>query len=128
MKFTAFALLVATASAFTVQTPLSSPRSTSASNTALFDSRHRQKVAARTTWLESRGAGDAAVDAPASATAGLMTNEEGLEYVKLVDPQTGASSEVYLYGGVVTSYVDGDGTEFIAVRPDARMDGSKPIS
>eukprot|EP00957_Ditylum_brightwellii_P074788 5683483-Ditylum_brightwellii.AAC.1 len=57
-----------------------------------------------------------------------MTNADGLEYVKLVHPDTGATSEVYLLGGVVTSYVDGDGQEFIAVRPDAKMDGSKPIS
>lgn len=56
-----------------------------------------------------------------------MTNDEGLEYVKLVHPETGASSEIYLYGGVVTSYI-ADGVEYIAVRPDAKMDGSKPIS
>jgi len=56
-----------------------------------------------------------------------MTNDDGLEYVKLIHPDTGASSEIYLLGGVVTSYVV-DGTDFIAVRPDAKMDGSKPIS
>jgi glucose-6-phosphate 1-epimerase len=57
-----------------------------------------------------------------------MKNDEGLEYVKLTHPDTGASSEIYLLGGVVTSYKDADGTDFIAVRPDAKMDGSKPIS
>lgn len=79
------------------------------------------KGAKRTAWFEGR--------APAEATtsAGLMTNEDGLEFVKLVN-SAGASSEVYLFGGVVTSYVDAEGTEFIAVRPDAKMDGSKPIS
>jgi glucose-6-phosphate 1-epimerase len=56
-----------------------------------------------------------------------MTNDEGLEFVRLVNPDTGASSEVYLFGGVVTSY-KADGVEYIAVRPDAKMDGSKPIS
>jgi len=54
-----------------------------------------------------------------------MTNDEGLEYVKLVNGES--SSEIYLFGGVVTSYVN-DGVDFIAVRPDAKMDGSKPIS
>eukprot|EP01082_Thalassiosira_pseudonana_P001419 g825.t1 g825 contig10:800898-801576(-) len=39
----------------------------------------------------------------------------------------GDTSDIYLYGGVVTSYVKG-GQEYIAVRPDAKMDGSKPIS
>merc|ERR1712174_734 len=39
----------------------------------------------------------------------------------------GDTSDVYLYGGVVTSYKK-DGQEYIAVRPDAKMDGSKPIS
>ena len=128
MKFSILALLAATTSAFTVPTP----PSTSTSTTALFDSRRRQKVASRTAWLESRGFGGgeaaATVDESAKANSGLMTNEEGLEYVKLVHPSTGASSEVYLYGGVVTSYKDAEGTEFIAVRPDAKMDGSKPIS
>lgn len=127
MKFSLLALLVASTSAFTVQTPSRSVSGVT-SSTALFDSRRRQKVERRTAWLESRGmaSGDAAV-AEKVAAAGLMKNDAGLEYVKLVHP-SGASSEVYLYGGVVTSYKDADGTEFIAVRPDAKMDGSKPIS
>lgn len=102
----------------------------STSRTALFDSRHRQKVASRTKWLESRGMADTTADTTESGTAeaGIFTNEGGLEYVKLVHPDSGASSEIYLYGGCVTSFCDGDGTEFIAVRPDAKMDGSKPIS
>ena len=61
-------------------------------------------------------------------TCGVMKNDLGLEYVKLVCPETGASTEIYLYGGVVTSYKDSSGHEFIAVRPDSKMDGSKPIS
>jgi hypothetical protein len=83
-------------------------------------SRNAQKKASRTEGVASAGAADVA--------SGLMTNDEGLEYVKLVNPESGASAEVYLLGGVVTSYKDGEGTEFIAVRPDAKMDGSKPIS
>lgn len=90
-------------------------------------SRNKQKIASRSAWAESRGLGGAAATTAEEAAAGLMTGNDGLEYVKLVHP-SGASSEVYLYGGVVTSYKDADGTEFIAVRPDAKMDGSKPIS
>lgn len=109
-----FFLLAPLASAFTVQTP--SSRS-AASSTALFDSRKRQKIASRTKWLESR---DGVVEAPTAeggaTSAGLMKNENGLEYVKLVHPDTGASSEVYLYGGVVTSYKDGEGTEVQYIR------------
>jgi len=55
-----------------------------------------------------------------------MTNADGLEYVRLANA-AGDTSDIYLYGGVVTSYVVG-GQEYIAVRPDAKMDGSKPIS
>jgi glucose-6-phosphate 1-epimerase len=100
------------------------------SATALFDSRSRQKVEKRSKWLESRGMGGAEESGAATAVAagGLMKNDEGLEYIKLTHPDTGASSEIYLLGGVVTSYKDADGTDFIAVRPDAKMDGSKPIS
>jgi glucose-6-phosphate 1-epimerase len=78
--------------------------------------------------MASSGGGDVMEPGTSTTTAaGLFTNEEGLEYVKLVHPDNGASSEIYLYGGVVTSY-QADGTEFIAIRPDAKMDGSKPIS
>ena len=87
-------------------------------------SRAAQKIASRTAWLESRGVSSGDV----AAESGTLTNEEGLEYVKLVHPESGASSEIYLFGGVVTSFKDADGVEYIAVRPDAKMDGSKPIS
>eukprot|EP00565_Helicotheca_tamesis_P005785 CAMPEP_0185728730 /NCGR_PEP_ID=MMETSP1171-20130828/4092_1 /TAXON_ID=374046 /ORGANISM="Helicotheca tamensis, Strain CCMP826" /LENGTH=346 /DNA_ID=CAMNT_0028397469 /DNA_START=49 /DNA_END=1089 /DNA_ORIENTATION=+ len=117
-------------SAFTGSSPLAfAPASISrSSSTALNASKNKQKIASRTKWAESRGFGESTAIAESEATAGLMTNDDGLEYVKLVHPETGATSEVYLFGGVVTSYVDGDGQEFIAVRPDAKMDGSKPIS
>ena len=121
----AVAASLGVASGFTVQPPSAAGRT----SVVLGASRAAQKKASRSKWLEARGfGGDAAVaDAPAASEAGLMKNDEGLEYVKLVHPN-GSSSEIYLYGGVVTSYKDADGTEFIAVRPDAKMDGSKPIS
>ena len=86
-----------------------------------------RKTASRTKWVEARGfSGNAEATEKGNVSAGLMKNELGLEYVKLSNGSS--SSEIYLYGGVVTSYKDAAGTEFIAVRPDAKMDGSKPIS
>jgi len=96
--------------------------SISRSSVSLEASRNKQKIASRSKWAENRGVVEAGEE---SSLAGIMTNEDGLEYVKLVNGE--ASSEVYLYGGVVTSY-NKDGVEYIAVRPDAKMDGSKPIS
>jgi glucose-6-phosphate 1-epimerase len=90
-------------------------------------SRHAKKVESRTRWIEARGGDASSVAEKSSMDAGIMKNDEGLEFVRLVSG-SGASAEVYLYGGVVTSYKDAEGTEFIAVRPDAKMDGSKPIS
>jgi len=92
---------------------------------SLDGSRRRQKYASRTKWVNARMGSEAVSDVEA-VSSGLMTNESGLEYVKLVKGES--SAEVYLFGGVVTSYKDMEGTEFIAVRPDAKMDGSKPIS
>ena len=93
-------------------------------STELGASRNAQKIASRSAWAAARGYGTTATaEAPA---AGLMTNEEGLEYVRLAN-DAGDTSDVYLFGGVVTSYVKG-GQEFVAVRPDAKVDGSKPIS
>ena len=102
---------------------------TFSSPVVLEASRNAQKIASRTKWAEKRGYGDGNVaDAgETSAESGLMKNDDGLEFVRLVS-KSGATAEVYLFGGVVTSYKDAEGTEFIAVRPDAKMDGSKPIS
>lgn len=111
------------ASAFVVQP--SSPAVAGRSSVVLEASRRAQKIASRTKWAESRGISDTVVEE--SAEAGLMKNDDGLEFVRLVS-ESGASAEIYLYGGVVTSFKDAEGTEFIAVRPDAKMDGSKPIS
>ncbi len=115
---------LALSSAFVVQPQASAGRT----SVVLEASRAASKYASRTKWIESRGmSSGASAEMEAPSSSGIMKNEEGLEYVKLVTP-SGASAEVYLYGGVVTSYKDADGTEFIAVRPDAKMDGSKPIS
>uniref|UniRef100_A0A7S1V6K6 glucose-6-phosphate 1-epimerase n=1 Tax=Grammatophora oceanica TaxID=210454 RepID=A0A7S1V6K6_9STRA len=92
-------------------------------STNLFGSRAADKGASRTAWMEKRGYTGEPAEEP-----GMKENDSGLKYVKLVHPDTGASSEIYLFGGVVTSYKDAEGTEFIAVRPDAKTDGSKPIS
>jgi len=67
------------------------------------------------------------VPEPIPTAANLKVDEGGLEYAELTHP-SGASAKVFTYGADVTSYVDASGTEWIAVRPDAKMDGSKPIS
>lgn len=93
------------------------------SSTSLGASKSTAKKLKREKWAEARG-----VAAAPSSSAGPSTqkNEGGLEYVTLTGP-TGSTSTVYTLGACVTSYVDG-GTEFLKVRPDAKMDGSKPIS
>lgn len=96
------------------------------SSVVLDASRRQQKIISRTKWLEDRGWSQTETETEPFVSAGLMKNDEGLEYIRLIS--NGASAEVYLFGGVVTSYKDAEGTEFIAVRPDAKMDGSKPIS
>jgi len=89
-------------------------------------SRNKKKIASRTKWAESRGYGSATATAESEASTGLMTNADGLEYIRLQNAG-GDTSDIYLYGGCVTSYIKG-GQEYVAVRPDAKMDGSKPIS
>lgn len=48
-------------------------------------------------------------------------------YVELTTDR-GSSAKIYPYGADVCSFKDSTGTEWIAVRPDAKLDGSKPIS
>jgi glucose-6-phosphate 1-epimerase len=103
--------------------PVAKPAATASRNIATQMQPSLSVAKKRSLWAESPSMSAAAVE----TTAGLKKNADGLEYVKLVHPDTGATSEIYLFGGVVTSYVS-DGVEFIAVRPDAKMDGSKPIS
>mmetsp|Transcript_11334 Transcript_11334/g.12977 ORF Transcript_11334/g.12977 Transcript_11334/m.12977 type:complete len:358 (+) Transcript_11334:98-1171(+) len=99
-------------------------------------SRAAQKKKSRLEWCRKRGFDnegnrippeDGTTTAATAESAAILKNSDDLEYVKLVSAN-GSSAEVYLFGGVVTSYKDAEGTEFIAVRPDAKMDGSKPIS
>ncbi len=121
------ALLVASVASVSGFAPAAFSRTAARPKSSILQaSRNAQKIASRSAWAEAREAGSSTAAADA-AEAGLMKNEEGLEYVKLVHPN-GSSSEVYLFGGDVTSYKDADGVEYIAVRPDAKMDGSKPIS
>jgi len=132
MKLSVLALCAVTASAFTTQNPHKVFQRTSI---LLEASREARKKKSRAAWVAKRGgmAGEdlgtssSDGDAATAAAAGLMKNENDLEYVKLVS-DNGSSADVYLFGGVVTSYKDSEGTEFIAVRPDAKTDGSKPIS
>jgi hypothetical protein len=128
VSFLTASALTATTSAFVISAPSVNVERTSV---VLEGSRQATKWASRQKWLEKRGFGTTMTlesDSAATTTTGMMKNADGLEFLKLVHPETGASSEIYLFGGVVTSYKDGEGQEFIAVRPDAKMDGSKPIS
>lgn len=124
MKFTLTILAAALTSttAFTATPGVSIVRS----STILEASRQRNKIASRTKWAEKRGYSSAGTETAETSSAGLMTNSDGLEYVRLAN-DAGDTSDVYLYGGCVTSYIK-DGQEYVAVRPDAKMDGSKPIS
>jgi glucose-6-phosphate 1-epimerase len=126
------AATAATASAFSTaplafkNSHLASLAATRPSLVVLDASRNREKIASRSKWCASRGIATV-VEEASPQLAGTFTSDEGLEYVRLVHPETGSASTVFLFGGVVTSYVHG-GVEFVAVRPDAKMDGSKPIS
>lgn len=123
MKLTLFATFAGVAAGFGVPAFKTFGRT----SVVLDASRAAQKRATRGEWAEKRNGGATAAVADETASAGLMKNEHDLEYVKLVS-DNGSSAEIYLFGGVVTSYKDADGTDFIAVRPDAKTDGSKPIS
>uniref|UniRef100_A0A7S0Q6P5 glucose-6-phosphate 1-epimerase n=1 Tax=Coccolithus braarudii TaxID=221442 RepID=A0A7S0Q6P5_9EUKA len=60
------------------------------------------------------------------ATIALDEASEALPFVTLTNA-AGDSAKVYPFGACVTSYVKGD-TDYLMVRPDAVVDGSKPIS
>jgi len=117
-----FAFLIASVSGFTTQP---SHPAFSRTKVVVEGSRAKDKKASRAKWAESRGYGTA-VEESVEDVGGILTNDAGLEYIRLMN-DNGDTSDIYLYGGVVTSYVK-DGQEYIAVRPDAKMDGSKPIS
>jgi glucose-6-phosphate 1-epimerase len=127
LSLSILAAALASADGFTTR-PNSANAVFSRSSVVLAASKNKVKTVSRTKWAEARGYGSTTTsdEATATVTSGLMTNAEGLEYVRLANSK-GDTSDVYLFGGVVTSYVVG-GQEYIAVRPDAKMDGSKPIS
>jgi len=125
LSLSVLAAALASANAFSTS-PLAGNAAISRSSVVLEASKNKKKIASRSKWAAARGYGGEAVADGDSASAGLMKNDDGLEYVRLANAN-GDTSEVYLLGGVVTSYVTG-GQEYIAVRPDAKMDGSKPIS
>ena len=50
----------------------------------------------------------------------------GLDSVKL-SRADGTSAEVYLFGGVVTSFKPKGGDDVLYIRPDAKFDKSKPV-
>jgi len=56
-----------------------------------------------------------------------VTQDSSGAIPKVVLESNGASAEVYLLGACVTSYKK-DGVEYLKIRPDAKLDGSKPIS
>mmetsp|Transcript_4433 Transcript_4433/g.8070 ORF Transcript_4433/g.8070 Transcript_4433/m.8070 type:complete len:363 (-) Transcript_4433:272-1360(-) len=56
-----------------------------------------------------------------------MGQPGGLETVKLTHP-SGSEATIYKWGAAATSFKDSSGTEWLAVRPDAKFDGSKAIS
>jgi glucose-6-phosphate 1-epimerase len=123
LSFTTVALLAASVSAFSPSKPTTFVAKSS-SSTSLNASKNKQKIVSRTKWAETRGISDGVATATSSASD-ILTNDEGLEYIRLKHGDS--TADVYLYGGVVTSYIK-EGVEYIAVRPDAKMDGSKPIS
>eukprot|EP00971_Amphidinium_carterae_P185859 3689900-Amphidinium_carterae.2 len=61
-----------------------------------------------------------------SARALDVNTSEKLPFVKLSNDK-GDEATIHLFGGCVTSYKK-DGIEWLAIRKDAKMDGSKPIS
>lgn len=64
--------------------------------------------------------------APAQMAIAVDEKSEPLKFVTLKNSK-GDSAKLYHFGACATSYVKG-GVESLAVRPDAKMDGSKPIS
>ncbi|KAJ1446337.1 galactose mutarotase-like domain-containing protein [Pelagophyceae sp. CCMP2097] len=53
--------------------------------------------------------------------------DAGLGFIEL-SHDSGASAKIFPFGADVCSFKDSSGTEWIATRPDAKLDGSKPIS
>jgi D-hexose-6-phosphate mutarotase len=69
------------------------------------------------------------VEAPVKKAAAVVqgANDAGLKTITLTNQATGDSATMFTFGACVTSYIAG-GVETLKVRPDAKLDGSKPIS
>merc|ERR1719163_703600 len=63
----------------------------------------------------------------ASATSiSVDETSEALKFVTMTNA-AGDTAKIYTFGACITSYIK-DGKDSLMVRPDAKMDGSKPIS
>lgn len=104
-----FAFLIASVSGFTTQP---SHPAFSRTKVSVEASKARLKKASRAKWAESRGYGTA-VEETVEDVGGILTNDDGLEYIRLMN-NNGDTSDIYLLGGVVTSYVkDGQECKFV---------------
>jgi glucose-6-phosphate 1-epimerase len=56
-----------------------------------------------------------------------MEGPEGLTKA-VMKHDSGHSAEVHLLGATITSWTQSSGSEILYTRPDAKFDGSKPIS
>ena len=56
-----------------------------------------------------------------------MEGSEGLTKAVLKH-SSGCCAEVHLFGACITSWTQASGSEILYLRPDAKFDGSKPIS
>jgi len=77
-------------------------------------------------FLKDAAAVETAPPPPAPPVA-TGKSAEGLSTVTLTHPSNGDSAVIYTLGACVTSYTHA-GIETLKIRPDAKMDGSKPIS
>jgi glucose-6-phosphate 1-epimerase len=57
----------------------------------------------------------------------FMNNGEG-QTKAILKHSCGAGAEVHLFGACITSWTQATGDEILYCRPDAKFDGSKPIS
>jgi hypothetical protein len=93
------------------------------SSSELHASRHRDKVARRTIWLERRTAGVDTLPVIEKETRTYPDtpkyfyddpNEDTDDGILLEDSKTGAKAKVLVSDGVVSSFCDGDGVELIS--------------
>merc|ERR1719387_1285902 len=63
---------------------------------------------------------------PAAMKIAVDETSEPLKFVTMTNA-AGDTAKIYTFGACITSYIK-DGKDTLMVRPDAKMDGSKPIS